>query len=135
MRLLQATPRDAEALSELDLLLFGEDSFGPSIFRQELTVGWGLLALEGEEIVGYALVRPGRLHDLTRLGVHPRHHRKGIARELLRAARATHPGPMMLFVRKQNAGARALYVSECFRIEGCLETSWLMLSGHIGFEV
>ena len=127
IRLQQAIPNDAEDISDLDCAVFTEEGLGPSIMRQELSIGWGMMALEGNFLDGYALVRPGSLSDLTRLGVRAGHHRRGIGSALLNAAKMAHPGQMMLLVRKTNQPAIEMYSRAGFIIAGTKESSWLML--------
>jgi ribosomal protein S18 acetylase RimI-like enzyme len=123
-----ATPLDAEDVSDLDCAVFPEEGLGPSIMRQEISLGWGMMVFEGHLLVGYALVRPGPMHDLTRLGVREGYRGQGIGAALLNAARIAHPtGQMMLLVRKKNQPAIDMYSKAGFIIAGTRETSWLML--------
>jgi len=126
MQLQRATPTDAEDIAELDLLLFDREAMGPSSFRQELTVGWGMVLRHEGELIGYVLVRPGVLHDLTRLGIHPDWRRRGLGGDLFQAALTHHPGPMMLFVRKYNRMALRMYQQAGFQVRGATEDSWLL---------
>ena len=126
MQVQRAVPTDAEDIAELDLLLFNEESLGPSSFRQELTVGWGMVVRQDGELAGYVLVRPGALHDLTRLGVHPTWQRRGLGGDLLALALLHHPGPMMLFVRKHNDTALKMYLKAGFVVRGTTDDSWLL---------
>jgi ribosomal-protein-alanine N-acetyltransferase len=122
-----AKVEDAEELAELELQLFDDlDTFGPSTLRQEIAVGWMLLARQSGIIVGYALVRPGPMNDLMKLGVRPEYQRTGIAKKLLQKVREAH-GRVMLFVRKQNTPAFDLYRKTGFCIIGEREESWLMV--------
>lgn len=123
-----ATPANADELADLDMAVFGEDGMGPSLMRQELTIGWGMLAMKDGSILGYALVRPGTLSDLTRLGIKDGYRGLGIGKTLLMAARKAHPGPMMLLVRKTNKTALELYAKTGFSIAGTKDTSWLMIA-------
>lgn len=126
-----ARREDAETVAELDLLTFGEDSLGPSTMRQEIRLGWCMLTQIDGDLAGYALVRPGPLHDLLRLGVHPDYRRRGIAGNLLTQAVKTYPEAMMLFVRKTNEPALLLYKKTGFRIAGVKKDSWLMIRLHL----
>lgn len=116
-------------ISDLDCLVFPEEGIGPSTVRQELTVGKGFVVLDGDSIVGYALVRTGPINDITRLGVHESHRRRGIGKMLLNAVFKNYPGRTMLLVRKTNQPAIEMYSRAGFTIAGTKETSWLMLRG------
>ena len=122
-----ATTNDAEAISDLDCAVFPEEGMGPSVIRQEISLGWAVVALDQSEVVGYALVRPGSISDLTRLGVRESHRGKGIGQALLNACIVHNKGPMMLLVRKNNKPALDMYLKTGFTIAGTKETSWLMM--------
>lgn len=67
------------------------------------------------------------MSDLTRLGVREGHRGKGIGSALLNAVKLTHPGQVMLLVRKTNKPALEMYSKAGFVIAGTQEMSWLML--------
>jgi len=124
----RAREADVEELSEIDMELFGEEGFSESTFRRELRVGTCFVIRQDDLILGYAHVRSDDgIHDLMRLGVRAHVQAQGLGRALLRAARKELPGKMMLLVRKVNRGARRLYESEGFSVEGTLNDSWLMV--------
>jgi ribosomal protein S18 acetylase RimI-like enzyme len=126
MDIQNATEEHVEAICELENQLF-DNSFGPGIIRQEMRVGWGLVAVEDEKVLGYAIVRPHPLlNDLLRLGVSPDAQRKGLGRALLRKAKEMFRGPIILIVRKKNEAAFRLYRQEGFHIVGQSEDSWVM---------
>lgn len=127
IQLQPATIEQADEISDLDCAVFPEEGIGPSTVRQELTVGNGIVAVEDETIVGFALVRPGTLTDLTRFGVRESHRRRGIAKMLLEAVLKDNPGRVMLLVRKNNQPAIDLYRKAGFTVVGMKESSWLMI--------
>lgn len=100
--------------------------------RQELRLGKGWVALtprlEGEEIIGYALVRYDEdLVGLTRLGVHPSRQGFGVGRRLLTAV-LREAATLILTVQKDNLPAMKLYFSHGFEIVGHLHAAnaWVM---------
>lgn len=122
----EAKREDLDYLVEMDLELFGEDSFGPSIFRKEFEVSTILVARDGDNPVGYAVVRKGSMNDLLRLGVSKEYQGKGVGRELLNKVLEL-PGKTLLFVRRNNEPAISLYKSAGFNVVGQHEQSWVML--------
>ncbi|WP_432483540.1 ribosomal protein S18-alanine N-acetyltransferase [Kineococcus esterisolvens] len=102
------------------------DLFGPTAWSVETF--WGelaapgrtyLVALEGEEVVGYAgLVVSGADADVQTIGVARSAQGRGLGRALLRellaAARAGGATHVLLEVRADNEPAQSLYASEGF---------------------
>lgn len=129
--ILEAKKEDLEFLVDLDLALFGEDSFGPSTFRKELEVSSILVAVEEGQIVGYAIVRRGSMKDLLRLGVAKEHQGKGIGKALLQRVLEMPGKTTLLFVRRNNEPAISLYKSAGFHVVGQHEQSWVMLRNGV----
>ena len=134
-----ARPDDAAALRALDRAIWGWDH-SPAPCPPEgapFEVEGVLVAEDGGELAGYvALGHPTRLQSnrhvlLVRgLGVAPAFQRRGIGRELLRAAaeEARRRGARRLTLRvlSTNAGARALYEACGFVVEGVLRDEFLL---------
>ncbi|UZJ34258.1 GNAT family N-acetyltransferase [Streptomyces endophytica] len=74
-----------------------------------------LVAVQGEEILGYAAVR-GELLD--QLYLRPDVRRTGIGSRLLGAAREHSPDGLTLHVFQLNVAARAFYAHHGFRVVG-----------------
>lgn len=127
IRLQRAEVADADLISDLDCTVFPEEGFGPTVMRQEIKHGWAVLAYDGATPVGYAVVRPGAVNDLTRLGVLESHRGKKIGKMLLEMVKEQHKGQVMLLVRRTNQHAINLYLKTGFTIMGMRETSWLMV--------
>ncbi|WP_432494005.1 ribosomal protein S18-alanine N-acetyltransferase [Kineococcus gypseus] len=104
------------------------DLFGPTAWSVETF--WGelaapgrtyLVALEGEEVLGYAgLAVSGADADVQTIGVARGAQGRGLGRRLLRAlltaARDAGATRVLLEVRADNAPAQALYASEGFEV-------------------
>jgi len=111
-----ASAADASALAGLETDLFGPDAWSPATVLAELEGPrrTALVAVEGEDVVGYAVALPSAdLADLERIAVRADRQRRGTARALLDAllARATEKGAdrMLLEVSATNAAALAFY--------------------------
>lgn len=115
-----------QELEDLENELF-DNSFNSSTLRGILVDGGQLwVELLDDAIIGYMFVaRAAGMADILRLGVHPKHQRKGIGRSLLLEAKRLFPS-LMLSVRKGNKGAMSLYKSHGFKISGDLGSSWVM---------
>ena len=144
VRIRPATLDDDPALLRLDRATWSRDSSPlPShaipdrFFSARTSPSDVLVAVVGDEVVGYAaLGRPTPLAanahvlELHGLAVSPAHRRRGIARHLLAAAgeEAKRRGARKLRLRvfATNAGARALYDSAGFVVEGVLREEFLV---------
>lgn len=122
------TKYDADAVSDLDVLLFPDNSFNETTIASEIKLGMGLVIEENGVVIAYALIRDdGHLLDLIRLGVHPDHQKKGLGtqllKHLLRMGRET-----ILTVRPDNPVAIRLYKAFGFEVVGRLrdEAGWVM---------
>ncbi len=121
MRLRPGSAEDATAIAALEETCFGQDAWSFPLVVSELT-GAGrdtLVALEGDEIFGYAVtMTAGEVVDLLRIAVHPQWRRRGVARTLLEEVRARAEGlqadRVLLEVRVGNAPARAFYEAAGF---------------------
>jgi ribosomal protein S18 acetylase RimI-like enzyme len=119
-------PDDLPALLELEGLLFPRNAMGERLLAEELRggYGWGI----GSPLYAYVLAREdGRVVDITRLGVTPGHHGKGIGSQLLEKVISLGK-ESMLIVEMGNLRALKLYLRYGFTITGKLPTSeaWLM---------
>ena len=121
MRLRDAAPEDAAAVAALEQQLFAADAWSAASVTEELTGPGrhGLVAVEEDVVVGYAVTLHGaEVVDLQRIGVDPRHRRRGTATALLDAAlsRAGDTGAdrMLLEVSAGNAAALAFYAAAGF---------------------
>ncbi len=121
MNLRDATARDAPALVVLEATLFGDDAWSQVAVLEELE-GAGrhaVVAVEGDEVVGYAVTRQaGEVADLQRIGVRADRRRAGIAGTLLEAvlgrARDDGANGMLLEVSALNTAALAFYTRSGF---------------------
>lgn len=119
MRRRDAGPSDVEAVAELEEVLFGVDAWSSGTVAEELT-GPDRVALVAQDdsgaVVGYVVVRrAGDVEDLQRLGVHPDHRRRGVARALLAGARERAvTSRLLLEVAADNDAALAFYAVEGF---------------------
>lgn len=121
MTLRPATAADVPAIAGLEAALFGVDAWSASAVADEVE-GAGrhaVVALEGEELVGYAVtLRAGEVADLQRIAVRPDRQRRGLARALLDAvltqARDGGVERMLLEVSAANEAALAFYAGADF---------------------
>ena len=106
-----ASAEDVAAVGVLDRLLFGLDGWSDEQMAEELTGPSRRAWVAGDPVVGYAVtMSAGDVTDLQRIGVHPDHRRRGLARALLAAALgAAGHDRMLLEVGAGNAGAIAFY--------------------------
>jgi [ribosomal protein S18]-alanine N-acetyltransferase len=110
---------DVRGVRALERLLFGADAWSAASVREELT-GPRRTALvvcppngEGPAVVAYVVTAAaGDVVDLHRVGVHPDHRRRGLARRLLREVSTDEP--MTLEVSARNDEACAFYAAEGF---------------------
>lgn len=122
------TKYDADAVAELDALLFPDNNFNETTIAAEITLGMGLVVEDEDAIVAYALVRDdGHLLDLIRLGVRQSHQRKGLGAQLLKHLLKM-GREVMLTVRPDNLVAIHLYQSFGFEFVGRLRNGagWVM---------
>jgi [ribosomal protein S18]-alanine N-acetyltransferase len=126
------TTDDADALAQLDALLFPENCFNETTLANEVRLGKGWCIDSKDRLVplaAYALVRDdGYVLDLLRLGVHAAFQRRGLGRLLLERV-LQEERPTMLTVRANNATALRLYLKHGFQLTGRLVNGagWTML--------
>lgn len=121
----EATLEDSEAIEALEGLLF-DNAFGTKTIEAELKHGQGFVIEQDGELVAYLLARRDNdLVDITRLGVHPQHQRRGHGSRLLRKALGLAHNAM-LTVRKHNEPALQLYLQTGFQIVAHTPASWLL---------
>lgn len=130
----QATAEDADDIARLEMQLFPDNCMNETTVRSELETGNSYVIRQGDELIGYTLVRrDGDITDLLRIGVHPHHQSQGFGLKLLKLTSGTNLRyhPLMLTVRKNNTRALRLYRWVGFEIVGQLEAygeqSWVML--------
>ena len=113
-----ASARDVRAVHALEAQLFGPDAWSEQSVREELTGARrvAVVAVEGQQVVGYVVTAvAGDVVDLQRVGVHPDHRRRGLARRLLAAAlERTGAERVLLEVAADNDDGRAFYAAEGF---------------------
>jgi [ribosomal protein S18]-alanine N-acetyltransferase len=110
-----ATVEDVRAVAALEQALFGADAWSAEAVRSELQDGrrTSLLAVDGDEVVGYVVVLHGAdVDDLQRIAVVASRRRSGLATRLLAAV--PQERPMLLEVAAGNAAALAFYAAEGF---------------------
>lgn len=116
--------RHVRACAAIEQVLFADESpWPPAAFHSELDLGgYYLVAVEGEEVLGYAgLAIMGKRGDhetsLHTIGVLPQHQGRGIGKALLRAVLAKADelaAPVFLEVRVDNEPALAMYAAHGF---------------------
>lgn len=121
MKIRAATPEDADAITKLETMVFGDQAWSPTLMLAELSQvdRVVVVASAGTSLLGYAItLRSADVVDLHRIAVHPDHRRTGIAGALLAAsiqrARSEHADRMLLEVGYGNAAARRFYESKGF---------------------
>ncbi len=123
----EATRDDAGAIEELEIQLFPDNCLGAKLIECELEWGTGWVVEHQGVTVAYLLARvEGDMVDIMRVGVLPKHRRRGHAIDLINRALEQAPDAM-LTVRKNNLNALRLYRRLGFGIVG--ETgfgSWVM---------
>lgn len=122
-----ASSLDVPALLDLEEALF-PNSMTERMLQHELHRGVGWVVEDGDEILGYILMRSDDgLVDITRLGVSENARRKGVARTLLEKA-LSEGGDFILTVKKDNAPALSLYRHFGFEIVAHLAGAhaWIM---------
>jgi ribosomal-protein-alanine N-acetyltransferase len=115
-----ATGDDVAAVAALERELFAADAWSAASVLEEFTGPRRVAVvavLPGDgvgRLVGYAVAaRAGDVVDLQRVGVHPDHRRRGLARALL-AATLDAEARTLLEVSADNTAAIAFYVAEGF---------------------
>lgn len=116
-----AAREDAAAVAELERLLFGAGAWSLDAVAGELLADDRRAVLDERAgtVAAYAITMiSDDTVDLQRIGVHPDHQRRGLARQLLRSAidQAGRDGAdrMLLEVSADNVAALGLYSSEGF---------------------
>lgn len=121
----RANTRDFDAIYALELLIFPEDSWSRSAITAELASPYGryLVAEDGETVVGYAGLQllPGATQgDIQTIAVAPDYRGQRIGARMLDTlldyAESQGATQMMLEVRADNPGAKALYESRGFTV-------------------
>ncbi len=127
-----ATPEDADRIAELEIEIFPDNCLNEFSIDKELKMpGWNFVV--GDPIHGYILSRlGGGILDITRLGILPAFHRRGLGRQLLATVLYHRDSPVMLSVRKENAPALSLYRRAGFDIVAENRGSWVMLLPELG---
>ncbi len=112
-----ADVHDLDALYELETLCFAERRFQKEHLLYILkNPRAATFVFENGSVLGSLMLQDERaLTRVLSVGVHPRHRRQGIGRELMAvaedAARRFHTGEVRLEVNVKNAGALAFYES------------------------
>jgi [ribosomal protein S18]-alanine N-acetyltransferase len=117
VRLRLATSADVDAVSALEVQLFGADAWSPPAVREELTGPRRFAVVAcAPDVVGYAVtMTAGDVVDLQRIAVHPDHRRSRVADRLLaRVVEAADVDRMLLEVSAANHAALAFYAAEGF---------------------
>jgi [ribosomal protein S18]-alanine N-acetyltransferase len=117
VRLRLATSADVDAVSALEVQLFGADAWSPPAVREELTGPRRFAVVAcAPDVVGYAVtMTAGDVVDLQRIAVHPDHRRSRVADRLLaRVVEAADVDRMLLEVSAANDAALAFYAAEGF---------------------
>lgn len=119
---------DAPAIAALDADLFPALCWNENSVRREIKLGWGLVILRKNVVIGYLLARlDGDMADLIRVGISAKYQRRGYGRALLREAIAQLDGSMMLTVELSNKAATSLYLSEGFTPKSAIGTTAVVL--------
>ena len=133
----KATRADEPALTEIDRLTWSEVSHpGPApkarFFQDSGPEGVLVAELDGA-VAGYVVGRNPTRFESTRhvlevqgIAVHPRFQRRGVARALLDALAEQGARRLTLRVFATNDGARALYESAGFEVEGVLREEFFL---------
>lgn len=123
----RATVGDVQALAALEQQIFSGDRLSPRQFRHHATAAGSdlMLAVEGVELRGYALLlarRGSRLARLYSIAVAPEARGLGLGARLLAAAedaaRARDRSELRLEVRIDNRAAIALYEAHGYQVFG-----------------
>ena len=119
MILRSAAAADVDVVAGLEHELFGSDAWSRDQVRDELIGGRRQVWVAGGPVRAYVVVRVvDDVADLHRIGVHPGHRRRGVARMLLDQAMdaAVTDGAvrLLLEVAADNDGALAFYGSVGF---------------------
>lgn len=122
-----ATKEDAQAIADLDMVLFPEGCFNERTLALEIAAGGGLVIYNQGELRAYLLARWDRgLQDITRVGVHPDSQGQGLGTKMLRDALDCSALDTMLCVRRFNTRALRLYERLGFIIVSQTGDSWVM---------
>ncbi|MBI1376316.1 MAG: GNAT family N-acetyltransferase [Frankiales bacterium] len=81
-----------------------------AFFRRELAAGTGWVVVDGDRVLGFAVVDDAA-GELGHLYLEPDARRRGLGTALVAVARAHHPGPLRLWCFRDNTGARAFYAA------------------------
>lgn len=125
---------DIDAVLALEQQAFGDTTFNERTLQNLLQSkeGFLLLAKDGEELVGFALVGvDGYVWDLLKLGVRPGHQRKGYGGMLLDELRSRCPCTLMLTVHPDNQSALGLYWRKGFSLYGRIDGSYVLLASPL----
>ncbi|MGC5615715.1 ribosomal protein S18-alanine N-acetyltransferase [Georgenia sp. Z1491] len=124
-RLRPLTRADIDRVAELEPVLFGPDDWSAGIYRTELAQqGRTYLAAVDDEdrLVAWAGTAAGEETQVMTVGVDPAHRRRGLATrllgELVDRARRAGSRSVVLEVRADDDGARALYERAGFEAVG-----------------
>jgi ribosomal-protein-alanine N-acetyltransferase len=125
----RAQEGDAESLEALDGELFPDLCWNANTIKREIKLGWALVAVDPKgRVVGYLIARlDGGMADIIRVGVTKKQQRKGYGRALLKEAVDKISGPMMLTVKRDNAGALKIYKEAGFRASSMVGEDALIL--------
>jgi ribosomal protein S18 acetylase RimI-like enzyme len=124
-----ATAEDADAIAELEAVLFPSNNFNEVTIAHELKVGCGWVLYEDKTLVAFLYGRRvnDSLFDILRLGVSPARQNRGMGTLLLKRA-LQECCEAMLVVLKSNQGAIRQYRRHGFHITGELThaPAWVM---------
>ena len=114
-------PADLDVLASIEVMAFAGRAWSRRMIADELASAdrFAEAAVVDGQLVGYAVTwLNGEVADLQRLVVVPEHRRQGVARALLRSARAIAEAAganrLLLEVASTNDAALACYVAEGF---------------------
>lgn len=103
----------ADALAYLPIL--HSDAEDRAFFGGLVASGATTVAVDGEQVLGFAVVDGGRVEHLY---VEPGEQRRGVGSLLLRRAQALYPGGLDLWVFQRSRAAIAFYEAHGFAIAG-----------------
>ena len=108
----KAQETDADAIAELEGTAFPSDCWNANTVKGEIRSGSGFVVEDKKGLVAYAIIRLDEdLTDVTRLAVHPRARRQGVATRLLRHTFDWAASNVILCVEMANEPAIRLYKS------------------------
>lgn len=114
----ELTDEYLDAVTELDAAVFPESPWGRETFKNNIGNDYDhpVVALDGEAVVGYGILRQIDAGEILLIGVDPLYRRQGIGRritdELL--ALSNRGENIFLEVREGNTAARRLYEAAGF---------------------